>query len=103
MSGQLLHVVFFKLQDNSEAKQQALVTACEKYLKPQAGIVHFACGMRDVELLRDVNDTDFDVSLAIQFESREAQDRYQQDATHHQFIAEQKDNWSQVRVFDSHV
>jgi hypothetical protein len=48
-----------------------------------------------------VNDTEFEVSLVLLFEDAEAQARYQEDPTHHQFIEEQKDNWENVRVFDS--
>jgi hypothetical protein len=39
----------------------------------------------------------------ILFENRAAHDRYQEDETHDIFIAEQRDNWEQVRVFDTRV
>ena len=103
MADQIAHVVFFTLKDKSAEKQQSLVEACHKYLKPQPGVAFFSAGVREAELQRDVNDTEFDVSLVIAFESREAHDRYQTDATHDVFIAEQKDNWEKVRVFDSRI
>ncbi|MCA9265882.1 MAG: Dabb family protein [Planctomycetales bacterium] len=99
----LSHIVFFTLKDKSEAKKQALVEACRQYLSDQPGVVFFSTGTREPELAREVNDKDFDVSLNLVFESREAQDIYQSDARHDQFIAEQKDNWERVRVFDSNV
>jgi hypothetical protein len=101
MSDQLLHIVFFTLKDKSAEKQSELVAACEKYLQPQPGVVFFSSGTRDTELQREVNDTEFEVSLVLLFEDAEAQARYQEDPTHHQFIEEQKDNWENVRVFDS--
>ena len=103
MAGQLAHVVYFSLKDKSPEKQQSLVAACEKYLKPQPGVVFYSSGVREADLQREVNDTDFDVSLMLVFESRESHDRYQTDATHDAFIAEQKDNWAAVRVFDSRL
>lgn len=101
MSERLLHAVLFTLKDKSQEKQQELVEACDKYLKPQAGVVFYSCGQRDLTLLRDVNDTAFEVALVILFESAEAQARYQEDPVHNQFIAEQEGNWENVRVFDS--
>ena len=99
----LAHAVFFTLKDKSPEKQKRLVEACRKYLEPQPGVLVFAAGTRDQELVREVNDRDFDVTLMILFESRAAHDRYQEDETHDVFIAEQRDNWEQVRVFDTRV
>ena len=50
-----------------------------------------------------MNDTDFHVALHVVFASREAHDVYQTHPRHLQFIAENKDSWKQVRVFDSNV
>lgn len=99
----LAHAVFFTLKDKSPEEQQRLVEACHKYLEPQPGILVFAAGTRDQELVREVNDRGFDVTLMILFESRAAHDRYQEDERHDAFIAEQRDNWEQVRVFDTRV
>jgi hypothetical protein len=99
----LAHNVFFTLTDKSPAKVQALVAACKKDLTVQPGIVAFACGARDPGLDRDVNDVSFDVGLHIVFASRAAHDAYQDDTTHNRFIAENRANWKQVRVFDTLV
>jgi hypothetical protein len=103
MADQIAHVVFFTLKDKSPERQQSLIEACNKYLKPQPGVLSFSSGVREADLQREVNDTEFDVSLMLVFESREAHDRYQADAAHDAFIAEQKENWAQVRVFDSRL
>jgi hypothetical protein len=99
----LAHNVFFALNDNSAAARKKLLDACRKYLTPHAGIVFFTCGTLADELKRPVNDRDFDVGLHIIFADQAAHDRYQAAPLHHQFIAENKDNWKKVRVFDSVV
>ncbi|MCG8586330.1 MAG: Dabb family protein [Pirellulales bacterium] len=97
----LVHHVYFTLNDNSPAKCAELVDACKKYLTDHPGSVFFSAGALTPDLDRDVNDRDFDVALSVVFETREAHDAYQVAERHNQFIAEQKDNWKQVRVFDS--
>lgn len=99
----LCHDVYFTLKDRSAAQADALVAACKKYLTVQPGIVFFCCGKLDPELDREVNDRDFDVALHVVFTDRAAHDAYQQDDTHNRFIAEMKNNWARVRVFDSLV
>lgn len=99
----LMHNVFFTLKDKSPEAVKKLVDACHKYLTVQPGIVSFAAGKRETDLNRQVNDQEFDVGLHVLFTDRSMHDAYQDDATHDQFIAEMKDNWARVRVFDSLV
>jgi Stress responsive A/B Barrel Domain len=99
----LAHNVYFALKDNSPAARQKLLDACSKYLTPHPGIGFFACGTLADELNRPVNDRDFDVGLHIVFIDQAAHDRYQDAPLHHQFVAENKENWKKVRVFDSVV
>ncbi len=97
------HIVFFRLNDNSAAAKEKLVGACREYLSNHDGTVYFSAGVRAEELLRDVNDRDFDVALHVMFNSKAAHDTYQTHPRHLQFIAENKDNWASVRVFDSYL
>lgn len=99
----LAHNVYFALNDNSEAAKQKMIDACKKYLATHPGTVFFACGVLEPELDRPVNVRDFDIALHVVFDSRAAHDAYQEAPLHHQFIAENKPNWKQVRVFDSIV
>jgi Stress responsive A/B Barrel Domain len=99
----LAHNVYFTLKDRSEASVKALVAACKKYLVAHPGVVFFACGTREEGLSRPVNDQEFDVSLHIAFETKAAHDTYQDAPLHHTFVAECRDNWAKVRVFDSAV
>ncbi len=103
-SGQKLsHVVFFKLKDSSLANVQALVDACHKYLKNHPGVDFFAAGTLAKEYARPVNDHAFDVCLNIVFDSRAAHDVYQTIEDHLKFIADHKESWDKVRVFDADV
>jgi hypothetical protein len=99
----LAHNVYFTLKDRSPEAVRTMVAACKKYLTVQPGIVSFACGTLEPELAREVNVRDFDVGLHIVFTDRAAHDAYQTDAAHQRFVAENKPNWAQVRVFDSLV
>lgn len=99
----LAHMVYFTLKDRSPEKVQALVDACHTYLNGHPGTVFFAAGTVNRELTRPVNVVDFDVALHVVFANKAAQDAYQTAPRHLQFIAENKPNWEQVRVFDSDV
>ena len=99
----LNHDVFFTLYDDSPAKIEALVAACHKYLKDHPGVVFFSAGTVCPDLARPVNDRMFDVALHVIFADRAAHDAYQTAPDHVKFIEENRDNWKQVRVFDSNV
>ncbi|MCY2979397.1 MAG: Dabb family protein [Planctomycetota bacterium] len=97
----LSHMVYFTLNDDSEAKVLELVEACKHYLDNHPGLVHFSVGTLNKELARPVNDRGYQVAINVIFDSRESHDLYQVAPRHLQFIAEQKYNWKQARVFDS--
>ncbi len=99
----LAHMVYFSLKDRSEGARERLVGACRKYLTDHPGVVFFACGTVCDELDRAVNDRDFDVGLHVVFDTKANHDRYQEAPRHLEFIAEQRENWARVRVFDSVV
>ncbi|MFO0907907.1 MAG: Dabb family protein [Isosphaeraceae bacterium] len=99
----LAHNVYFTLEDSSDAAIDALVASCKKYLADHPGVVFFAAGKLQPELNRPVNDRGFHVALHVVFDSLASHDAYQDAPLHHQFIAENKPNWKQVRVFDSDV
>jgi heme-degrading monooxygenase HmoA len=99
----LVHDVYFTLEDASAEACQQLVDECYARLAGIDGIVYFAAGIRDPELLRYVNDRGYDVSLHVFFRDRAAHDAYQTASAHEQFIAANRENWRQVRVFDSAI
>ncbi len=99
----LAHHVFFTLNDNSDANVEKLVASCKKYLADHDGVIDFSVGTRDTELNRPVNDIQFDVSLHVIFRDRASHDAYQTAPLHLEFIALEKANWKQARVFDSYL
>ncbi len=99
----LAHHVYFTLKDSSPEAQQTMVDACHKYLKGHTGTSFFAAGTLTPDLTRPVNDHDFHIALHVIFENRRAHDDYQVSERHLQFIEQNKQNWEQVRVFDSDV
>jgi len=99
----IAHNVFFQLHDNSDAARAKLIRACQTYLTGHPGLAFFAAGTIERGLVRPVNDRDFDVSLHLVFESRQAHDDYQDAPRHHTFVEENKAGWAKVRVFDSVV
>lgn len=99
----LAHNVYFTLDDASPARVEDLVQACRKYLKDHPGVVLFSAGTLVQELTRPVNVRDFHVALHIIFRDKASHDLYQEAPAHLAFIAENKANWKQVRVFDSYA
>ena len=100
---QLAHTVYFKLKDNSDGARARLVNACKLYLTNHEGTVSFATGTVADDFQRAVNNRDWDVSLHLVFVNKAAHDNYQDHPRHQEFIAESKDNWEKVRVFDAYL
>lgn len=99
----LAHMVYFSLKDKSPESINRMTAACKEHLADHPGTVFFAAGTLNPELQREVNVRDFDIALHVIFASRADHDRYQVSARHQKFIDENRDNWAQVRVFDSDV
>lgn len=99
----LVHNVYFSLKDSSPEAIDRLVHSCRTLLNDHPGTEFFAAGKLAQDLTRDVNDRNFDVALHVVFADKAAHDRYQESAAHQQFIAENRDNWKTVRVFDSYA
>jgi hypothetical protein len=94
-------MVYFALKDKSPESIQRHVDACHKYLDGHEGVVFFAVGTRTPDLLRPVNDKEFDVGLHVVFADRASHDEYQTHPRHVEFIEETKPTWASARVFDA--
>jgi len=99
----LAHMVFFTLAEDTPDHRAKLVKACEQLLTGHEGTLYFSAGTIAEEFDRDVNDREFDVALHLVFASKAAHDIYQTHPRHLQFIDENKQLWSKVRVFDSYL
>ena len=100
---QLAHIVYFTLQEKSPEQVEKLCAACRHYLTEHEGTVYFSVGTLVPDLDREVNQRDFDVALHLVFSDRQSHDLYQVSDRHQEFIAMNRDNWSQVRVYDSYL
>ena len=97
------HMVYFTLHDNSPAKVREwwrrARSICEaipaKYSSPPA------CGPRSSSATLMSRTGTWRCTSS--FATKADHDRYQDAPRHQQFIAENKANWKQVRVFDSEL
>src|SRR5262249_3659536 len=76
--GNIAHMVYFQLKDNSPEAKQKLVEACKKYLDKHEGTVYFSVGVRGEDFNREVNDREWDVALHLVFKNKAAHDKYQE-------------------------
>ncbi len=102
-NAQVAHMVYFKLKKSTPETKKQLVDLCEKHLSGHDGTVYFSAGVLADDLKREVNVRDFDVALHLVFKDKACHDKYQEHPRHLQFIKEGKDNWANVRVFDSYI
>jgi hypothetical protein len=97
------HMVFFELKEKTDANNKKLVDACYKYLKDRDGVIYFSAGPRAKDVKEAVSATDWDVALHVAFKDKKSHDRYLTHPMHLKFIAENKDLWKGVKVYDSHI
>jgi hypothetical protein len=100
----LAHMVFFGLKDRSPESRAEFVKSCQKYLGDHAGSVYFSVGT----IAEDVDEgavsvKDFDVALHLVFEGKAFKEKYLKDPRHDAFVAENREKFAQVRVFDSYL
>lgn len=99
----LSHAVYLTLKDASATAVENLIEDCYTYLKDHPGVIYFSAGRLVAELNRDVNVTDFQVGLQVVFTNKSYHDKYQVAEDHMVFLDRNKDNWAQVRVFDTYI
>src|SRR5262245_24487757 len=95
------HMVFFELKDKSTEAKKKLVDECYKDLKNHDGVLYFSAGPRAESVKEKVSAADWDVGLHIVFKDKASLAKYGPHADHQKFIAENKENWKGVKVYDS--
>jgi len=93
------HVYFWLKNPSSTEERQALITGLEKLSKVKT-IKMFHIG-KPADTNRDVIDTSYSISWMLIFDNKEAQDSYQVDPIHLNFVKECQHLWSKVVVYDS--
>jgi len=100
----LAHAVYFTLNDRSSKSREEFVSICEKYLSGHKGATSFAAGTIAEDVKEPgVSDREFDVALHVVFEDKSMLAEYLKNPRHDAFVAENKDKFAKVRVFDSYV
>jgi hypothetical protein len=79
------HVVIFWTNPAIENADTELLAGMEKYLRPIPGVLHFHCG-RMATSHRPVVDQTYQVALNLVFDSKKAQDDYQEHPMHKEFV-----------------
>ena len=100
---QLAHSVIFALKDSSPKSRDEFVAICDKYLTEHKGAVSYACGTIAEDVKEPVSDRDFDVTLHVIFEDKEALADYLKSERHNQFVDAITGKVAKVRVFDSYL
>lgn len=95
-----IHHVFFWLKNEKNLEDRAKLVAGLEKLSAISDITGFHIGIPAITN-REVIDASYDISLCIFFDTPEAQDAYQIDPLHLQFIDDCKHLWKKVTVYDS--
>ena len=79
------HIVIFWTDPADAAAADALVAGAKQYLKDIPGILHFHVG-KMIPSHRPVVDQSYQVALNLVFQSKQAQDAYQEHPRHIEFV-----------------
>jgi Stress responsive A/B Barrel Domain len=93
------HVVIFWTDPAAANAADEVIAGAKKYLNSIPGVVNFHAGQM-VRSHRDLVDQTYQVGLNIQFETKQAQDDYQNHPRHLEFIDKCKSLWTKVVVYD---
>ena len=94
----LVHQVFFWLKEpNKDLK--AVMKGCKKIGKLKSA-QSYQVGVPAATEKRDVIDDSYHIALVVNFKSVADHDLYQVDPIHLEFIAEHKDKWEKVQIYD---
>ena len=97
--GMFSHVVIFWTDPSKPDAPEELIAAAKKYLASIPGIVNFHLG-KMVPSHRDVVDQTYQVALNLQFESKQAQDEYQDHPQHVEFVKQCKPSFAKLVIYD---
>ena len=97
---QFIHHVYFWLADPESKEDNAALLKGLQALSKTPSIQQFHIGT-PASTNRDVIETSYQFSWLLIFADKEAQDEYQTDPVHLNFVATCKHLWSKVVVYDS--
>jgi len=101
MSAKFLHIVYFYPAENGTPEDaNQLAAGCQKYLAGIPGVTRLQVGF-PAGTPRDVVDNSYAVALLVELTDTHAHDVYQDHPDHNAFIAECRQYWSRVQIYDS--
>lgn len=96
-----VHAVFFDIKEGtSDDRIHAQIDDAYALLDKISTVRKVESGRRDVQMVRDVNDQDFDIGLVVYFDDQAGLDVYMVDPRHDEYVEKHKDIWERARVFD---
>ena len=98
INGRFMHMVFFWLKDSTDV--DAFIESTQAFVSKVEVVKAFHFG-KPAGTPREVVDNSYSVSLVVTFDSREDQDVYQKHPAHVQYVEDNKDKWTAVKIFDS--
>ncbi|HLT06140.1 MAG TPA: Dabb family protein [Cyclobacteriaceae bacterium] len=97
----LVHQVFFWLKKpNKDLK--AVMKGCKEIGQIKSAL-SYQVGVPAATAKRDVIDGSYHIALTVNFKSIADHDVYQEDPVHLKFIADHKDKWEKVQIYDFEV
>jgi hypothetical protein len=93
------HIVIFWTDPAETNAADEVVATAKKYLASVPGIVNFHVG-KMARSHRSVVDQSYQVGLNVQFETKQAQDDYQDHPLHLEFVEKCKSLWTKIVVYD---
>ena len=93
------HIVIFWTDPAIPDATNEVLTNSNKYLPSIPGVISFHAG-KMARSHRGVVDQSYQIGLNIQFETKQAQDNYQDHPQHLEFVEKCKALWTKVVVYD---
>ena len=99
--GDYAHTVYFWLHNpNNPDERKAFEASLSAFIDQSPYITTKHIGI-PAKTDREIIDTSYTYSLLLTFKDKAAQDLYQEEPAHKQFIAESSHLWSKVLIYDS--
>jgi hypothetical protein len=93
------HIVIFWTDPAIPSAADAVLAGVKKYLPNVPGVIQFHAG-KMVPSHRAVVDQTYQIALNVQFETKQAQDEYQDHPVHLEFVEKCKPLWTKVVIYD---
>jgi hypothetical protein len=93
------HIVIFWTDPDETNATEEVIASAKRYLASIPGVMNFHAG-KMARSHRGVVDQSYQVALNLQFETKQAQDEYQDHPLHLEFVEKCKPLWTKVVVYD---